>query len=61
MYLQIIIYIFCQDGSEVPVAVKTCKVENEESMTEKFLEEACEYQTAGVTSLSSICQHADTT
>lgn len=27
----------------VPVAVKTCKVESEESMGEKFLEEACEY------------------
>lgn len=29
-----------KDGSEVPVAVKTCKEDNEESMTEKFLEEA---------------------
>lgn len=25
----------------IPVAVKTCKVESEESMGEKFLEEAC--------------------
>ncbi|XP_053394577.1 focal adhesion kinase 1-like isoform X6 [Mercenaria mercenaria] len=29
-----------KDGNEVPVAVKTCKEDNEESMTEKFLEEA---------------------
>lgn len=31
-----------KDGNEIPVAVKTCKEDNEESMTEKFLEEACE-------------------
>ncbi|WAR24153.1 FAK1-like protein [Mya arenaria] len=29
-----------KDGNEIPVAVKTCKEDNEESMTEKFLEEA---------------------
>ena len=33
--------LWFQDGSEIPVAVKTCKEDNEESMTEKFLEEAC--------------------
>ena len=27
----------------MPVAVKTCKVDNEESVAEKFLEEACKY------------------
>ena len=30
-----------QDGSQLAVAVKTCKVDNEESIAEKFLEEAC--------------------
>ena len=34
-------FIYPQDGNELPVAVKTCKEDNEESMTEKFLEEAC--------------------
>ena len=29
-----------KDGNEIPVAVKTCKEDNEASMTEKFLEEA---------------------
>lgn len=29
-----------KEGMQVPVAVKTCKEDNEESMTEKFLEEA---------------------
>ncbi|XP_048256196.1 focal adhesion kinase 1-like isoform X4 [Haliotis rufescens] len=29
-----------REGSQVPVAVKTCKEDNEEAMTEKFLEEA---------------------
>lgn len=32
-----------QDSEVHPVAVKTCKEENEETMTEKFLEEACEF------------------
>ena len=38
---------FCtlQDGSSVPVAIKTCKVDNEDSMAEKFLEEACKCET----------------
>ena len=27
----------------MPVAIKTCKVDNEEEMAEKFLEEACKY------------------
>lgn len=31
-----------RDGSNVPVAIKTCKVESEGTMAEKFLEEACE-------------------
>ena len=34
-------FLYLQDGNELPVAVKTCKEDNEESMTEKFLEEAC--------------------
>lgn len=34
-------YLWLQEGMQVPVAVKTCKEDNEESMTEKFLEEAC--------------------
>jgi focal adhesion kinase 1 len=29
-----------QEGVQVPVAIKTCKETSEESMTEKFLEEA---------------------
>ncbi|XP_052283061.1 focal adhesion kinase 1-like isoform X4 [Dreissena polymorpha] len=29
-----------KEGREIPVAVKTCKEDNEDSMTEKFLEEA---------------------
>ena len=32
------------NGTIHPVAVKTCKIEEEESMGEKFLEEACRYQ-----------------
>lgn len=32
-----------RDGSSVPVAIKTCKVESEGTMAEKFLEEACEF------------------
>ena len=30
-----------RDGTEVSVAIKTCKVESEEAMAEKFLGEAC--------------------
>ena len=37
--------LFIQDGSSVPVAIKTCKVDNEDSMAEKFLEEACKCET----------------
>ena len=37
------IELFFQDCVQVPVAVKTCKVDNEESIAEKFLEEACKY------------------
>lgn len=32
-----------QDGVQSAVAVKTCKEDNEDSMMEKFLEEACMY------------------
>ena len=28
---------------QLPIAVKTCKVEGHDSMSEKFLEEACKY------------------
>ena len=30
-----------QNGTEVDVAIKTCKVDSDESVAEKFLEEAC--------------------
>lgn len=39
-----IIFLFLQDYEEVPVAVKTCKEDNEDTMTEKFLEEACKLE-----------------
>lgn len=32
-----------RDGSVIPVAVKTCKVDADLETTEKFLEEACKY------------------
>lgn len=32
---------YARDGSTIPVAIKTCKVESEGTMAEKFLEEAC--------------------
>ncbi|CAN8006221.1 unnamed protein product, partial [Ixodes pacificus] len=35
-------YVLKADNQVVPVAIKTCKVETEEAMGEKFLEEACE-------------------
>ncbi|XP_059144124.1 focal adhesion kinase 1-like [Physella acuta] len=34
---------FDKEGMQVPVAIKTCKEDGEETMTEKFLEEACKY------------------
>ena len=37
--------VFPQDDMQVPVAIKTCKEDGEETMTEKFLEEACEWLT----------------
>ncbi len=37
------VYSACADAEVIDVAVKTCKVEGDEAMTEKFLEEACEY------------------
>lgn len=43
---QIFSYMFIidmQDGVQSAVAVKTCKEDNEDSMMEKFLEEACMY------------------
>lgn len=44
--VQIFSYMFIiemQDGVQSAVAVKTCKEDNEDSMMEKFLEEACMY------------------
>lgn len=32
-----------RDGQTIPVAVKTCKVDADLAISEKFLEEACEY------------------
>ena len=41
--LQMRCMLLLQEGMQVPVAVKTCKETSEETMTEKFLEEACKY------------------
>ena len=36
-------YLNLQKGDNIEVAIKTCKAESEENVTEKFLEEACKY------------------
>lgn len=44
--IQIFFYMLIidmQDGVQSAVAVKICKEDNEDSMMEKFLEEACMY------------------
>ena len=41
--LQQCVLLLLQEGMQVPVAIKTCKETSEETMTEKFLEEACKY------------------
>lgn len=37
------LYYFDQDKDPIEVAIKTCKDDGDSSMSEKFLEEACEY------------------
>lgn len=39
--------IHLKEGVQSAVAVKTCKEDNEDSMMEKFLEEACMYPATG--------------
>lgn len=46
-----------QDGVQSAVAVKTCKEDNEDSMMEKFLEEACMYPI--ISSIDSIKYSVD--
>lgn len=42
-YVSKLVCVLFQDGTKTAVAVKTCKSDNDMSVSERFLEEACKY------------------
>ena len=43
-YCMGLVLCFIQDGAKIAVAIKTCKVDCEDTRADSFLEEASEYQ-----------------